>query len=530
MRPATAGAPHVPRPAPLQPTPPPGSYPPGGSNSHAWNAPSPGGVPSPNAAVRPGTATSVRSIQSAASIVRAKQEQRTLVALLRGTIADTYKEPPAGVTPEQIAARRKELEALLEAVQHDQLSTNRNHAGLQLARWQAALDDQVAKEQSVMARAQAKDRRCEAQRREFQDEYGERLDTQRKRRDEHTVKSFVHVAEVLEDRIAKAEREGQRREQLRDSLRVRRDFEKASRYSRQCEAEAHAEELLHRKAQRDREHQRQQDELMESHRRLAEERADRVRIEKDRKAAETRHRQRTANLKGDLNRVRVQIRDGAVKMVVEEVDYAGRLQRLRKAEADEHERTAAVLADKRDDRKAYEKRRDDVRRRIEGNHDAVVMQRLARQQEEAHVRDQRGVATAECKERHALETEEQSQLKTLMVIVHTERSHLRRAMRHDASHRKVFNRWTRKAGAIAEWVADSDCLSSAKAATLMSARGAPSSGVYEQQRHSPGALTKQSSMLRAASFTGQLAATGAGDAAGATLASRPVGSFIGRPA
>jgi hypothetical protein len=34
-------------------------------------------------------------------------------------------------------------------------------------------------------------------------------------------------------------------------------------------------------------------------------------------------------------------------------------------------------------------------------------------------------------------------------------------------------------------------------------------------------------MLRAASFTGQLAA---GDAAGATLASRPVGSFIGRPA
>jgi phosphomevalonate kinase len=120
------------------------------------------------------------------------------------------------------------------------------------------------------------------------------------------------------------------------------------------------------------------------------------------------------------------------------------------------------------------------RRRIEGNHDAVVMQRLARQHEEAHVRDQRGVATAECKERHALEIEEQRQLKTLMVIVHTERSHLRRAMRHDASHRKVFNRWTRKAGAIAEWVADSDCLSSAKAATLMSARGAPSSGAYEQ--------------------------------------------------
>jgi hypothetical protein len=152
------------------------------------------------------------------------------------------------------------------------------------------------------------------------------------------------------------------------------------------------------------------------------------------------------------------------------------------------------------------------RRRIESNHDAVVMQRLARQQEEAHVRDQRGVATAECKERHALETEEQSQLKMLMVIVHTKRSHLRRAMRHDASPRKVFNRWTRKAGAIAEWVADSDCLSSAKAATLMSARGAPSSGAYEQQRQSPGGLNKQSSMLRAASFTGQLAATSAGDA------------------
>ena len=413
---------------------------------------------------RPMSAKSTGSLQqrptsaasTAASIVQAKREQRSMLALLRGTIAETYKEPPPGLTPAALAAKRQELETLLAAVERDQHMSAADQANFQAERWAAAMDDQIARESLIMQEGAKKDARHAAALTQFREDREERLHAQRDRREEHIVKSHDHIVDTIETRIATVETEMERRDEKLSALRLKRDRESIARFQRQQAAERHAEEMIRRRDEAAAKRMAEQERAMKEHRRLAEERAERVQSEKDRRRAEAKARQATANVKGSLNRVRVNLRSNqGVTLEIEEIDYAGRLERLRTTDTKRDTMVTAVKGELRDERRDYERRRADVRSRIEDNHEKEVAARMHRQWVAKCTREIATLTTDEVKARKALYLEEASFFKSVSVAAHTSARDMRLLDKQNTGHRKVYDRWTRKAGVISDHISHS---------------------------------------------------------------------------